>query len=127
MHSPDTPSTCLALSVGFPSPKGLDRVPTRVMTLWKSSRAGSTDNPVCARVPRARVEELAGNRAAQPSCGTGIPACPPVIAARIAAILFATILFAVAAAPAHAQIRKLVEENGRIVFVNADENNPVHA
>jgi soluble lytic murein transglycosylase-like protein len=31
----------------------------------------------------------------------------------------------VAASPAHAQIRKLVEENGRIVFVNADENSPV--
>ncbi len=30
-----------------------------------------------------------------------------------------------APAPAHAQIRKLVEENGRIVFVNADDNNPV--
>ncbi len=29
-----------------------------------------------------------------------------------------------APAPAHAQIRKLVEENGRIVFVNADDNNP---
>jgi soluble lytic murein transglycosylase-like protein len=27
--------------------------------------------------------------------------------------------------PAQAQIRKLVEENGRIVFVNADENTPV--
>ena len=29
-----------------------------------------------------------------------------------------------AAAPAQAQIRKLVEENGRVVFVNADDNNP---
>jgi soluble lytic murein transglycosylase-like protein len=27
--------------------------------------------------------------------------------------------------PAHAQIRKLVESNGRIIFVNADENMPV--
>jgi len=29
--------------------------------------------------------------------------------------------------PAQAQIRKLVEENGHIVFVNADENTPVRA
>jgi len=39
-------------------------------------------------------------------------------------LLFSVLLF-LAATPAQAQIRKLVEENGRIVFVNADENAPV--
>jgi soluble lytic murein transglycosylase-like protein len=99
------------------------------MTLWKTLRGGSTDNPVCAPVPMPRAEgpEEVQPIAASPQIGTGIPACPPAPRARIAAVLFATALFATAAAPAHAQIRKLVEENGRIVFVNADENNPVRA
>jgi len=42
--------------------------------------------------------------------------------ARVGVLLAAC--FLVAAAPAQAQIRKLVEENGRIVFVNADDNAP---
>jgi soluble lytic murein transglycosylase-like protein len=49
-------------------------------------------------------------------------------AARFAATIAGTALaFCLLAAPASAQsqIRKLVEENGRIVFVNADDNLPV--
>jgi len=40
----------------------------------------------------------------------------------ISAVAFALIFLV--PSPAHAQIRKLVEANGRIVFVNADENTP---
>ncbi len=43
--------------------------------------------------------------------------------ARAAALLVAVFLL-LGAAPAKAQIRKLVEQNGKIVFVNADENAP---
>jgi soluble lytic murein transglycosylase-like protein len=41
-----------------------------------------------------------------------------------AAGLLAVVLVFLGAAPAQAQIRKLVEQNGKIVFVNADENMP---
>lgn len=54
-----------------------------------------------------------------PPSRTGIPACPLSLAA-----ILATAFLAAAPSPAHAQIRKLVEENGHIVFVNADENTP---
>jgi len=51
------------------------------------------------------------------------PQCAPSLANGLSVLLAA--LFFIAAAPAQAQIRKLVEENGRIVFVNADDNAPV--
>src|SRR5208282_4769071 len=134
MHSPDTPSTCLALSVGFPSPKGLDRVPTRVMKLWKTSRVSSTGTlacpearRACAPLPSAPAEAAEQPRPmAVPHCGAATLGCALLRlltsspgSMRTAAALSASLLFSLAAAPAHAQIRKLVEENGRIVFVNA--------
>ena len=50
---------------------------------------------------------------------------PRVAAPPTAAVLGLLIAGTVAATPAQAQIRKLVEENGHIVFVNADENTAV--
>jgi soluble lytic murein transglycosylase-like protein len=50
-----------------------------------------------------------------PKCGHG---------KRAAWLVIAMAWCGAAAPPAQAQIRKLVEENGRIVFVNADDNNP---
>jgi soluble lytic murein transglycosylase-like protein len=43
----------------------------------------------------------------------------------VAGALCLAATLSVAAVPAQAQIRKLVEENGRVVFVNADENTPM--
>jgi len=42
-----------------------------------------------------------------------------------AMLLLATAALSIAAVPAQGQIRKLVEENGRIIFVNAEDNTPV--
>jgi soluble lytic murein transglycosylase-like protein len=49
---------------------------------------------------------------------------PAQVATRVFFVLLAAFV-CLAASPAQAQIRKLVEENGRIVFVNADDNNAV--
>jgi len=48
---------------------------------------------------------------------------PAQIGYRAAFVALGAVLF-LGAAPAHAQIRKLVEEHGRIIFVNADDNTP---
>ena len=56
--------------------------------------------------------------------GTGSPVRAPRVLTKHA-FLLAALAAAFWPQPAHAQIRKLVEENGRIVFVNADDNNPV--
>ena len=69
--------------------------------------------------------------AAQPGCATvpGHSSSPRApwsvrLCARAVPLALAAMLVA-GAAPAQAQIRKLVEADGKIVFVNADDNNPV--
>jgi len=70
------------------------------------------------------------NMAAQPGCeappGRGnedrFSACS--LPAACALLLALAVMLLCGAAPAQAQIRKLVEANGKIVFVNADENTP---
>jgi soluble lytic murein transglycosylase-like protein len=60
---------------------------------------------------------------------TGTLACAPCFSpVRVIpafSLLFSLLFFLLVPSSAHAQIRKLAEENGRIIFVNADENNPV--
>ena len=78
------------------------------MTAQTNSAPGSTGNLACARRSKAA-------------------ACPSGLASRIlgtgfSLLLAVTLLFP---APARAQVRKLVEANGRVVFVNADDNTPV--
>ena len=63
------------------------------------------------------------------SGSTGIAAGAPYRlprALRTILLLPVALLLLGASSPAQAQIHKLVEENGHIVFVNADDNSPVH-
>jgi len=58
----------------------------------------------------------------------GSPATQPRAAAPLTAVfcgLFLSAFVLLCPAPAHAQIRKLVDDHGHIVFVNAEENTPV--
>jgi len=104
------------------------------MTLWKTLQGSSTDNPVCAPTAWAPAEGHAANPAPQPiiaaPSGAATPGCALLRLlpfstgpARLALALLAA-SFLLSPAPAQAQIRKLVEENGHIVFVNADDNAP---
>jgi len=70
------------------------------------------------------------NMAPQPGCGcvpgpanSRRPSAAVRVFARAIPLAVAAVLVS-GAAPAQAQIRKLVEANGKIVFVNADDNTP---
>ena len=129
MHSPDTPSTCLAKPVGFPSSERLNRVQATRMKLWKTSTGSHTGDLICAPIDTASGTRMraAGGRAFSSSSSFSVPSAllrvlrvTPVFALSLSFLVSGFLL----PAPASAQIRKLVEENGRIVFVNADENMP---
>lgn len=73
-------------------------------------------------------ETMTAPRANTISCGTDNPVCAlPPVPLSCSALCALVFMVLACAAPAHAQIRRLVEENGRIVFVNADDNAPVRS
>lgn len=88
-----------------------------------TSAASSTDNPVCAPEPSALLQIGAPSGAATPGCALLRLFPSSSVPVRTALALLAGFCL-LSPAPARAQIRKLVEENGRIIFVNADENAP---
>src|SRR5208282_5025972 len=123
MHSPDTPSTCLAPSAGLLSSKRLRRPQTSIMKPQTTSAPSSADNLVCAPEPSALLQTGAPSGAATPGCALLRLLPSSSVPVRTALALLAGFCL-LSPAPARAQIRKLVEENGRIIFVNADENAP---
>jgi soluble lytic murein transglycosylase-like protein len=99
------------------------------MTLWKKLPGSRTDNPVgvpfdSATGARNRVRRVraffSSSSLSVPSAFLRVLRVTPVFALSLSFLVFGVLL----PAPASAQIRKLVEENGHIVFVNADENAP---
>jgi soluble lytic murein transglycosylase-like protein len=78
-----------------------------MITSHPNSLASRTGNSACAGGSIARVR-------------------PRSAASRtVCALLFLSASFLLAPAPARAQIRKLVESNGHVVFINADDNTPI--
>src|SRR5271168_4147702 len=133
MHSPDTPSTCLAKSVGFPSSKRPNRIWASIMRLWKTLPGSRTYNPVCVSMDTITGARPQLRTACSPFAFSDLSVFSVTSAflrvLRVTPVFACTMSFLVLAVlhptPAQAQIRKLVEENGHIVFVNADENTPV--
>jgi len=98
------------------------------MTPRKTLAASHTDSPRRAGAPRgAATPARPEDRRARPEERRGCALLHVLTSSRGTARTALALLaasFLLSAAPARAQIRKLVEENGRIVFVNADENAP---
>ena len=98
------------------------------MTPRKTLAASHTDSPRRAGAPRgAATPARPEDRRARPEERRGCALLHVLTSSRGTARTALALLaasFLLSTAPAHAQIRKLVEENGRIVFVNADENAP---
>jgi soluble lytic murein transglycosylase-like protein len=100
------------------------------MTLWKTLRGGRADNPACPEARRVCAHELSVLQHTSAPSGKTTPSCALLrhlssssVPLRSALAILAT-FFLLSPSPAYAQIRKLVEENGHIVFVNADDNTP---